>query len=663
LFALICAAGIILGAPAGAQTTAPLAPYVLAPGDVIRIVVEGLPDYSANEVLIRPDGQINLPIYNTVDCAGKTVSALQAELRKIVSTRLLRPERLTVTLIRPRVPVPSFASVIGSGIRVPTRVDVGENGMRLTTILAAVGGAQGRLEEVEGYLARLGKSQIKVDLFTAMTDPSSKSNIFVMRGDVLTVNQVDPSSITLQGDVIRPGVYLMRRVPNPSANAYDIPLAPKLTDLLLSAGGLKYPSPVDKDLEFNGFVLRDNKKIPIRVLNALNYLEEAANLPLLPKDIVNITAVIVPPVIVTISGGVRSTGKLTLKPGTGIVEAIAQAGGLTDEIGKFVITVNRDGKSIPIDLYKAIVSNDPVANVKLETDDIIQVLETKRIQVQVTGRVARSGLLRVEPGTQLITVLNQAGNPIVKYDNARTQILRTLPGGKQIRLDIDTNGLFNLEAAQNPTMQDNDIVSVTEVIPPEPEDIKRTVYITGEVARQGSYDLSDGEGLTEVIARAGGVTDKAALTRVQRQRVGESPKTIDMLTALTKGTETVREELIRGDFIIVPRNTNRVVVMDAVNKPGDVTIPEKGQLTVLDAINAAGGWKLNAKTAEIAIYRYTPQGLTEIKVAIVKGVASTRIPLQPDDVVYVPPGKVPPSFMSKIAPLLAGIGILNGFGN
>jgi protein involved in polysaccharide export with SLBB domain len=100
--------------------------------------------------------------------------------------------------------------------------------------------------------------------------------------------------------------------------------------------------------------------------------------------------------------------------------------------------------------------------------------------------------------------------------------------------------------------------------------------------------------------------------------------------------------------------------MEAVNSPGYIPLPEKGTLTVLDAINQAGGFKNNAKTNEIAIYRPVKGGLKAIQVSIIKGVPSKNEPLQDKDIVYVPQGKEKQGFLSKLPMAVA---IASGVGN
>src|SRR5262249_10774254 len=58
--------------------------YVLAPGDQIEVVVRAVPEVSRT-VVIRPDGNISLPLLNDVMAAGMTAQELDANLTRLWS--------------------------------------------------------------------------------------------------------------------------------------------------------------------------------------------------------------------------------------------------------------------------------------------------------------------------------------------------------------------------------------------------------------------------------------------------------------------------------------------------------------------------------------------------------------------------------------------------
>ena len=94
--------------------------------------------------------------------------------------------------------------------------------------------------------------------------------------------------------------------------------------------------------------------------------------------------------------------------------------------------------------------------------------------------------------------------------------------------------------------------------------------------------------------------------------------------------------------VILEHQSRRVFLIGAVPKPGPYEL--QGRLTLLKLISQAGGLNADAGN-EIIIMRQLPDGAkTSLKVSVedlfLKGDASLDVPLQPDDIVSVPPDKM-----------------------
>src|SRR5215813_9827170 len=66
-------------APAAPAIATMLPPYVIGPSDVLSIVFWRDKDMSA-DVLVRPDGNITLPLLNDIQAAGLTPAALRERI-------------------------------------------------------------------------------------------------------------------------------------------------------------------------------------------------------------------------------------------------------------------------------------------------------------------------------------------------------------------------------------------------------------------------------------------------------------------------------------------------------------------------------------------------------------------------------------------------------
>ena len=75
--------------------------YVIGSGDMLEIVTWKEPDFSREDVLVRLDGKITLPLLNDVQAVGKTPLALKQSLESILKNFVDTP---VVTVI---VKVPS----------------------------------------------------------------------------------------------------------------------------------------------------------------------------------------------------------------------------------------------------------------------------------------------------------------------------------------------------------------------------------------------------------------------------------------------------------------------------------------------------------------------------------------------------------------------------
>ena len=630
-----------------------VATYRLKAGDTFNVTLERYPNYSQQGVMVPPDGNLSLPVYGKFNVRGKTAAQVQSILRGRLQSRMRNP-RLSVTIvtIAPIVAPPAqYISVIGSAVKTTGRTEI-KSGYRITEVLAAVGGLTARPEEVQATLAQRGQPPRRVNLVAAIAQPSSAANVRVRAEDVLTISEVDAGRIAVSGDVNRPGFFKLKQAPQPGAN--ELPLRPRLQDALIASGGIKE---ADKsaggggEVKVTGFLARRNTKIPLRIEDALDAQDPSANVVLEPDDVVTIQVEVVPPLTVYIDGLVKSPSNLQMAPGTGVLEAIVRAGGLTEPLQSVAVTVQRRGKVIPVDLSKAL-TGDLAANLPLEANDFVQVQQSNVIHVTASGAVAKPGGLVLPTGARLLDALTTGGGLTIKAESAHIGILRTQPDGKQIILSSDAEALVNLkDLGQNVLLQEGDLVSVSQTNPD-------VVYITGEVKSPGSFEIKEGQSLPELVIRAGGPTEQAALTQVIVQRDGK-PQTVDLFDAVTKGIP-LDFPLRAGDTVLISKNNRRVLVMEAVNRPGYIMLPEKRPLTVLEAVNIAGGTLPNAKTQEIAVLRPKPSGEWERRIIpmdqLRKGnVAAANQPLQDGDVVYVPQGKASTSLLSKVTKTLGSV--------
>jgi polysaccharide export outer membrane protein len=167
------------------------------------------------------------------------------------------------------------------------------------------------------------------------------------------------------------------------------------------------------------------------------------------------------------------------------------------------------------------------------------------------------------------------------------------------------------------------------------------VYLVGQVMRPGAVEIQRGWTVLEVMGVAGGVTPRAAARRttIIRRGTGQTLN-IDLDRLLSKGDRTANVAVEPGDIIMVPTLQTRVLVLGSVRTPGAYDLDDGARL--LDALASAGGTADRAGVNNIGVIRSGPDGrpaVTSVDLnRILRGDATLNVPLQAEDVVYVPQG-------------------------
>ncbi len=130
------------------------------------------------------------------------------------------------------------------------------------------------------------------------------------------------------------------------------------------------------------------------------------------------------------------------------------------------------------------------------------------------------------------------------------------------------------------------------------------VYVVGEVAQPGAYQISSlGTVLTGLYA-AGGVTERADMRSVEVRRAGKPLATLDLYDYLLHGDTRNDIRLQTGDVVFVPVHGTRVQVTGAVTRPAIYDL--KPGETLPDLVGAAGGFRADAALKRVSVYRILP---------------------------------------------------------
>src|SRR5688572_7299134 len=166
------------------------------------------------------------------------------------------------------------------------------------------------------------------------------------------------------------------------------------------------------------------------------------------------------------------------------------------------------------------------------------------------------------------------------------------------------------------------------------------VYVVGEVAQPGAYQVSSLGTVFTALYAAGGVTERARLRGVDVQRGGKTIATLDLYDYLLRGDTRSDIRLETGDVIFVPVHTARVRLTGAVLRPAIYEL--KAGETLAELIAAAGGFLPDAALERVKVERVLPadaRGMQTIaRVTIDVPLANGLVPpfsLESGDVVRV----------------------------
>lgn len=174
----------------------------------------------------------------------------------------------------------------------------------------------------------------------------------------------------------------------------------------------------------------------------------------------------------------------------------------------------------------------------------------------------------------------------------------------------------------------------------------RRVYVSGLVAKAGSYDLKPGWRVSHLLAEAGGLSTKPELAKAVIVRGADSIP-VD-LSAVLSATNADADTLLRpGDLLQVQADTNLVHVAGEVRNPGDYQV--KSNLGVMEAVAMAGGASDDAALTRAQIIRGGGVIKVDLHALLVDGKTAGNVRLMPGDTLVVPANE------ARIA-VLGGVG-------
>ena len=214
----------------------------------------------------------------------------------------------------------------------------------------------------------------------------------------------------------------------------------------------------------------------------------------------------------------------------------------------------------------------------------------KSIRVTVIGQAKKPGTFTVSSLTTLYNILYLCGGPTSMGSYRDIEIIR----GNQLKRTADLyDFLVDGNQKDNILLQEGDVIRIPYY--------KNRVTISGNVKREGKFEILDNETFNDLLKYCGGFTDNAYRGAVTVIRITPTERKIIDLNANEYGTFKING----SDRFVVRRLQeefgNRVVITGSVLRPGAYELTP--ELTLDSLIQKSGGLTRDAYTTRVSIFR------------------------------------------------------------
>ncbi len=276
--------------------------------------------------------------------------------------------------------------------------------------------------------------------------------------------------------------------------------------------------------------------------------------------------------------------------------------------------------------------------------------------ITIDGNVSTQGNFAFTPGMKLLDAISDVHGLFYKPNRYKVLLIRN---DKTQTLDIskiysEPDGPVNISLMPNDRLVFNEI-----------DLAHRKVTVLGQIGHPSTFEVDNDTTVLTLLGQAGGLTQSAALTQVFVTR--DSTKIpLNLRPVLING---IKDDAILnfrfqdGDVLSVPGVQTKYQVLGQVGRPATYLLPEQATVTVLDALNAAGGATPKANMGKAVIRRLVNGKQTDIKVDFAaiqkKGQASANVLIQADDTLIIPERGKPGLTLGDV---LAPVSLLNILG-
>ena len=498
-----------------APSSGPVPPdYVLGPGDTVRVQLFGNVN-SIYEYEVSRDGVLNLPEIGPITVVGIPFSEFRSDLHNRVASMLIGTQ-VSVTMGQLKT-IRVF--VLGDASRPGSYVVSG-----LATISSALyraGGISdiGTLRRIQ--LKRNGNVVGNFDAYDLLIRGDTSGDRRLLPGDVIFIPPIG-KTVSVAGAVNRPAIY-------------EVKSQTTAADLIDLAGGLT------PEAFGEGARIERISKDSSRTVVSIDLTDAAANELVVSRGDTLIVPEVLPEIgnAVELVGHVHRPGSYAWSPGMRLTDLVSSVEELKSGVDLDYVLIRREtGRGQPVtalsaSLGGAMKAPSSGANVPLQARDTVYVfdrsagrqrivgtlLEEFRLQatidrpareVEVSGTVGAPGEYPLESGMRISDLIRAGGGLSESAYGLEAELTRYTVSGSGERMtnviSVDLDAIRRGDSGADILLAEHDYLIVKQL--PDWNTVW-TMQLRGEVRFPGTYRVQKGESLTNVLRRAGGLTDAA----------------------------------------------------------------------------------------------------------------------------------------------------------
>jgi len=367
--------------------------------------------------------------------------------------------------------------------------------------------------DVERVQAHESRTMLRLDIPENNNQESvakALEEFAVQDGDKIKISPILPyadKTVYLEGHVFRPGKYAFRE-------------GMLITDLIKSYNDvLPEPSRVHAEIVRLNPPDYAPQVIAFNLDTALSAKEQPVVLK--PFDTVRVFSRFdfEDPPVITVTGEVRDPGDHLTNGVTHVRDAVYLAGGLTSDASTDTVQIfRRAGDNnlvvLSVDLARALAGDDK-DNIALEVKDRLiihrNLAKVDPPTVTIEGEVGRPGKYPLGQDMTAVELVRTAGGLKRGAFTQTADLTRyTVEGGQSVVPEHETVAIGRALAGEPDTdmrLHDGDVLTIRQL--GGWRDVGAVITVTGEVQHPGTYGIQDGERLSSILERAGGLRTDA----------------------------------------------------------------------------------------------------------------------------------------------------------